>query len=573
MDLRKGDCLEILKTIDDKSIDFVYLDLPYGQTGCSWDKKIDLTLLWKELKRIAKNDRTPFFFSCTTKFGYELIKSNEKYFRWDLVWEKNRAAGFLNAYKLPMRKHEMIYCFAKNAPEYDVSSHLTGEEIEVKRSYDVYLDTAMGFENLNHTTFKRQVINTPLPTSVLPPQEDHELVYCFAKKCPEYDVSSHKEFTTQENKNNNNDLHKGKHKKELTAKLYKDRLPSSVLPTQDHELVYCFAKKCPEYDVSSHSEYVEGNEGKRGREHKHDTWGKKGQKKVDSKTHTDRLPTSVLPTQDHELVYCFAKKSPEYDVSSHSEYTEASEWMQNTEIYDFDNRVNNKKIRPKTHKERLPTSVLPTQDHELIYCFAKKCPEYDVSSHKEYTEKTGGNKEHKVNTYNQIGKKVIDAKVHTDRLPTSVLPPQEDHELVYCFAKKCPEYNVSSHLTGEEIEKPPSNNHKFLMEALGESKGRYLPHKSKVLSDPLPTSVLDIPSSWCYHKLDEKINHRTSKPVSLMEFLLKYWTKEGWTVLDPTMGSGSMGVACKRMNRKFIGIEKDDDIFELAKKRIEDEKK
>jgi DNA modification methylase len=444
MDLRKGDCLEVLKTIDDKSIDFVYLDLPYGQTGCSWDKKIDLTLLWKELKRIAKNDRTPFFFSCTTKFGYELIKSNEKYFRWDLVWEKNRAAGFLNAYKLPMRKHEMVYCFAKNAPEYDVSSHLTGEEIEVKRSYDVYLDTAMGFENLNHTTFKRQVINTPLPTSVLPPQEDHELVYCFAKKCPEYDVSSHKEFTTQENKNNNNDLHKGKHKKELTAKLYKDRLPSSVLPTQDHELVYCFAKKSPEYDVSSHSEY---------------------------------------------------------------------------------------------------------------------------------TEKTGGNKEHKVNTYNQIGKKVIDAKVHTDRLPTSVLPPQEDHELVYCFAKKCPEYNVSSHLTGEEIEKPPSNNHKFLMEALGESKGRYLPHKSKVLSDPLPTSVLDIPSSWCYHKLDEKINHRTSKPVSLMEFLLKYWTKEGWTVLDPTMGSGSMGVACKRMNRKFIGIEKDDDIFELAKKRIEDEKK
>jgi DNA modification methylase len=111
------------------------------------------------------------------------------------------------------------------------------------------------------------------------------------------------------------------------------------------------------------------------------------------------------------------------------------------------------------------------------------------------------------------------------------------------------------------------------MEASGERKGRYLTHKSKVLSDPLPTSVLDIPSSWCFHKLDEKINHRTSKPVSLMEFLLKYWTKEGWTVLDPTMGSGSMGVACKRMNRKFIGIEKDDDIFELAKKRIEDEKK
>ena len=320
MDLRKGDCLEVLKTIDDKSIDFVYLDLPFGQTGCSWDRKLDLTLLWKELKRIAKNDRTPFFFSCTTKFGYELIKSNEKYFRWDLVWEKNKRVGFLNAYKLPLRAHEMVYCFAKKSPEYDVSSHLTGEEIEK------------------------------------PPSNNHKFI-------------------------------------------------------------------------------MEASGERKGRYLTHK-----------SKVLSDPLPTSVLPTQDHELVYCFAKKLPEYDVSSH--------------------------------------------------------------------------------------------------------------------------------LTGEEIEKPPSINDIYLMEAMTGRKGSYKKsHMGKVVKDPLPTSVLDIPSSWCYHKLDEKINHRTSKPVSLMEFLLKYWTKEGWTVLDPTMGSGSMGVACKRMNRKFIGIEKDDDIFELAKKRIEDEKK
>jgi site-specific DNA-methyltransferase (adenine-specific) len=53
-----------------------------------------------------------------------------------------------------------------------------------------------------------------------------------------------------------------------------------------------------------------------------------------------------------------------------------------------------------------------------------------------------------------------------------------------------------------------------------------------------------------------------------MEFLLKYWTKPGWTVLDPTMGSGSMGIACKKMGRNFIGIERDDDIYELACNRI-----
>ena len=95
MDLRKGDCLIEMKNIPDKSVDFVYTDLPYGQTACKWDKKIDLVALWVELKRIAKSDRTPFFFSCTTRFGYELIKANEKWFRWDLVWKKNRAAGFL----------------------------------------------------------------------------------------------------------------------------------------------------------------------------------------------------------------------------------------------------------------------------------------------------------------------------------------------------------------------------------------------------------------------------------------------------------------------------------------------
>ena len=57
-----------------------------------------------------------------------------------------------------------------------------------------------------------------------------------------------------------------------------------------------------------------------------------------------------------------------------------------------------------------------------------------------------------------------------------------------------------------------------------------------------------------------------------MEFLLKYWTKEGATVCDPTAGSGSMGIACLNMNRKFIGIEKDDKIFQLMKDRIENHK-
>jgi len=77
---------------------------------------------------------------------------------------------------------------------------------------------------------------------------------------------------------------------------------------------------------------------------------------------------------------------------------------------------------------------------------------------------------------------------------------------------------------------------------------------------PLPTSALEIKST--------KGKHSTEKPVALMEWILKYYSKEGDIVLDPTMGSGSTGVACKNMNRNFIGIEKDKDIFEGARKRL-----
>ena len=78
---------------------------------------------------------------------------------------------------------------------------------------------------------------------------------------------------------------------------------------------------------------------------------------------------------------------------------------------------------------------------------------------------------------------------------------------------------------------------------------------------PLPTSMLEIKST--------RGKHSTQKPVALIEWLLKYYSKEGDVVLDPTMGSGSTGVACKNMNRNFIGIEKDDEIFEIAVNRIE----
>jgi len=81
-----------------------------------------------------------------------------------------------------------------------------------------------------------------------------------------------------------------------------------------------------------------------------------------------------------------------------------------------------------------------------------------------------------------------------------------------------------------------------------------------------PTSILEIPN--CSKK--QEVAHPTQKPVALMEYLIKTYTQENETVLDFTMGSGTTGVACKNLNRKFIGIEKEKKYFDIAKKRIED---
>jgi len=133
--LINGDCLEIMKTIDDKSIDLIICDLPYGclhpgkikggsnerfvNDCCSWDVALDLEKFWTEIRRIRKNDHTPCIHFCTTKFGYDLIHSNEKEFHYDLVWNKHHGTSFLLANKMPMRSHEMIYVFSKSGANYN----------------------------------------------------------------------------------------------------------------------------------------------------------------------------------------------------------------------------------------------------------------------------------------------------------------------------------------------------------------------------------------------------------------------------------------------------------------------
>jgi site-specific DNA-methyltransferase (adenine-specific) len=137
LSLHHGDCLEVMKDIPDKSVNLIICDLPYGclaqphgaiatghtklspsTAGCAWDVPIDLEAFWKEVRRIRKDDHTPTIHFCTTKFGYELIKSNEKEFRYDLIFDKQKGVSFLSANKMPMRSHESIYIFSKAGATY-----------------------------------------------------------------------------------------------------------------------------------------------------------------------------------------------------------------------------------------------------------------------------------------------------------------------------------------------------------------------------------------------------------------------------------------------------------------------
>jgi hypothetical protein len=331
--LLNGDCLEEMKGIDSDSVDFIFCDLPYGQTSCKWDCKIDLDLFWKEIMRIKKIN-TPIIFTTTTKFGVELIQSAPKKcpFRYDIVWIKSSAAGFLSAKKMPMRKHEMVYMFYEKLPLYDLSSHKHKfiKEVPTKRSGKDGVDNKGMIKNRSKSGMEKiNKYDPPLPVSVV-----------------------------------KDDIRKDKHNT-----TYGDNI------------------------------------------HYHNNEQKNGESIYDPP-----LPKSVI------------KEQP----------------------------VVNEKYTYKQDKEK--------------------------------------------------------------------------------------------DLYGTDIRKEVRT---------GKSVG-----KSPIYDPPLPNSFLEIKST--------RGKHSTEKPVALIEWFLKYYSKEGDTVLDPTMGSGSTGVACKNMNRNFIGIEKDPEIYEVAVNRIED---
>ena len=113
-----GDCLEVFPHIQDKSVDLILTDLPYGKTQATWDSVVSIEELWKHFERVAK-DGAAFIFTAMQPFTTYLINSKPEWFRYELIWVKNKSTGHLNAKKMPMRSHENVLVFYKSLPKYN----------------------------------------------------------------------------------------------------------------------------------------------------------------------------------------------------------------------------------------------------------------------------------------------------------------------------------------------------------------------------------------------------------------------------------------------------------------------
>jgi site-specific DNA-methyltransferase (adenine-specific) len=107
-----------MQSIDDKSIDMILCDLPYGTTACSWDNYIELDFLWCQYERIIKNNGA-IVLTASQPFTSELVVSNINLFKYELIWHKTTSAGFVTSKKQPMKYHENILIFYKSLPVYN----------------------------------------------------------------------------------------------------------------------------------------------------------------------------------------------------------------------------------------------------------------------------------------------------------------------------------------------------------------------------------------------------------------------------------------------------------------------
>ena len=281
------------------------------------------------------------------------------------------------------------------------------------------------------------------------------------------------------------------------------------------------------------------------------------------------LSAKKMPMRKHEMVYVFYEKLPFYDLSSHQHndpplpVSVVKEDITD-DCYNMDERHKNGKMvdmrKTTGYDPPLPVSVVK----EDVYNSKERFKNGKLKKNPRHLQKG-------------------DEPIYDPPLPVSVVKEVNRGKNYYPDLKQTA-YQDPALVMGKEwkekqggvkIYDPPLP---VSVVKEGEMTSDFTPNKNGNIYDcpdnqefkgrngqprydpPLPTTMLEIKST--------RGKHSTEKPVQLMQWIFKYYSKEGDVILDPTMGSGSTGVACKNMNRNFIGIEMDKEIFKVAEERL-----
>lgn len=160
MELKNGDCLELMKEIPNNSIDMILCDLPYGTTSCKWDIIIPFDLLWEQYKRIIKENGAIALFS-KQPFTSFLIQSNLKWWRYELIWEKEKGTDFGNSNRKPLNAHESIQLFYKKQPTYNKQMR-PGEPYIINRKKNNNNNEDLNFKSDNRGLYVNKGERTPI---------------------------------------------------------------------------------------------------------------------------------------------------------------------------------------------------------------------------------------------------------------------------------------------------------------------------------------------------------------------------------------------------------------------------
>ena len=521
--LYNGDCLEEMKQIEDKSIDLIFVDLPYGQTSCKWDVKIDLTKMWEQYMRIKKLN-TPIFFTTTTKFGVDIINSAPKKcpFRYDIVWCKSAPAGFLCV------SNESIIN-VKDKGNIQIKNVKNGDYVNSKNGFIKVLDY---FDNGEKDCFEI-ITNNDLKLILT---KDHKIETKNGMKALEdINIYNQEQILTENGfeyiktieyvgKKNTCDIEVEHEDHTYYCNNISISNSAKKMPMRKHEMVYVFYEKLPFYDLSSH---------------KH--------KFIDQSKNKNKLNDGIIYNGGKEMKVISDGKGKQYSpplpVSVVKEVDE--KYKNKGGLYSKVSR--NGLVKNEPHYDPpLPVSVVKEPE-----------PEYTLNEDYDKREKKTRNTIKKQEIYDKgyLEKKVnfrkYDATLGGKGAPSHLYSPPLPVSVVKEPEPQITNVNAET-LYGNIQTHQPAND-----------DGTRSNYRGKTYSPPLPTTMLEIKST--------RGKHSTEKPVALMEWVLKYYSKEGDVVLDNCMGSGSTGVACQNMNRNFIGIEKDPEIYEVAFNRINPE--